>query len=83
MSFSRSLFASMLITVLGAIILHTVAASNAGKLTPADLAANRDAAISAFRWLFWLTTGCFMITLIAFLRMEERPLLNSNEGRMG
>ncbi len=83
MSFSRSLFASMLITLLGVIILHTVAAPGGSKLTPADLAANRDAAISAFRWLFWITNGCFVITLIAFLRMEEKPLLNSNEGRMG
>jgi hypothetical protein len=83
MSFSRSLFASMLITALGAIILHTVAASHGGRIAATDLAANREAAIAAFRWLFWLTTGCFVITLIAFLRMEERPLQSSNEGRMG
>ncbi len=83
MSFSRSLFASMLITALGAIILHTVAGVNGGQVTTTDLAGNREAAISAFRWLFWMTTGCFVITLMAFLKMEERPLLNSNEGRMG
>lgn len=83
MSFCRSLVASMLITALGAIILHTVAASHGGRIAATDLAANREAAIAAFRWLFWLTTGCFVITLIAFLRMEERPLQSSNEGRMG
>lgn len=81
MSFSRSLFASILITALGAVILHTVAAANSGRVTAADLAANREAAVEAFRWLFWITTGCFVVTLIAFLRMEEKPLLNSNEGR--
>ncbi len=83
MSFCRSLVASILITGLGAIILHTVAGANGGRVTATDLAGNREAAIAAFRWLFWITTGCFVITLIAFLKMEERPLLNSNEGRMG
>lgn len=83
MSFCRSLFASILITALGAIILHTVAASNGGHIAVSDLASNREAAIAAFRWLFLMTTFCFVITLIAFLWMEERPLLNSNEGRMG
>ncbi len=83
MSFSRSLFASMLITTLGAIILHTVAMPDSSRLTAAELAANREAAVNAFRWLFWITTGCFVITLIAFLRMEEKPLQNTNEGRMG
>jgi MFS family permease len=83
MSFCRSLVASILITGLGAIILHTVAGGNGGRVTATDLAGNREAAIAAFRWLFWITTGCFVITLIAFLKMEERPLLNSNEGRMG
>lgn len=81
MSFSRSLLASMLITALGAIILHTLAASQTGRITAADLASNRQAAVEAFRWLFWVTNSCFIVTLIAFLRMEERPLATSNEGR--
>lgn len=81
MSFSRSLLASMLITALGAVILHALAASQTGQVSAEALAANREAAVAAFRWLFWITNGCFIITLIAFLYMEERPLLTSNEGR--
>lgn len=79
MSFTRSLFASILVTGLGAIVLHTV--SGAG--VAGELAANREAAVAAFRMLFLLTAGAIMVAFIAFYMMEEKPLLSSNEGRMG
>lgn len=82
MSFTRSLFASMLIAGLGAIVLHTLGGTS-GSASAAQLAANREIATGAFRILFAITTASFMVAFIAFWRIEERPLLNSNEGRTG
>jgi hypothetical protein len=81
MSFARSLFAAVLVAALGAVVLHAVGGEvMAGAST---LAADKDAAIAAFRTLFWMTAGCFVIAFLGLLLMEERPLLTSNEARMG
>jgi EmrB/QacA subfamily drug resistance transporter len=82
MSFARSLFAAVLVAALGAVVLHAVGGEvMAGAAS--TLAADKDAAIAAFRTLFWMTAGCFVIAFLGLLLMEERPLLTSNEARMG
>lgn len=78
MSFTRSLFGSILVAALGAIVLHTV--SGAG--LAGALGADRAAAVEAFRWLFIVTAGAVTIAFVSFWMMEEKPLLSSNEGRM-
>ena len=45
------------------------------------LAANRETAIVAFRIMFIITIVCLSVALLAFARMEEKPLLATNEGR--
>lgn len=82
MSFTRSLFASMLIAGLGAIVLHKLG-GDGGQPSASALAANREVATGAFRVLFAITTASFLVAFIAFWKIEERPLLNSNEGRTG
>jgi MFS family permease len=81
MSFSRSLFASMLIAAVGAVIVNALGASGDIRSNTDALVANREAAIFAFRAMFVITIICLSAALFAFWRMEEKPLLNSNEGR--
>lgn len=84
MSFGRSLFAAVLVAGLGSVVLHALSAATAG--ADGSLIATgegRDLVLSAFRTLFWLTAGSFSVALLAFVLMEERPLLASNEGRLG
>jgi Na+/melibiose symporter-like transporter len=82
MSFTRNLFAAVLVAALGAVVLHAVGGEvMAGAAS--TLAADKDAAIAAFRTLFWMTAGCFVIAFLGLLLMEERPLLTSNDTRMG
>lgn len=75
LSFGRGLFQAVLISVLGAIVLQTVG-PGAEALT-----SGREAAIAAFRILFWLTAASFALGLVSFIMIEERPLQTSNEGR--
>lgn len=77
-TFTRSLYASMLVAALGAVILHALSGSGTAA---SDLIANREAAIVAFRLMFVITTAGLCVALFAFWRMEEKPLLSSNEGR--
>ncbi len=81
MSFGRSLFASMLIAGLGAVILHAIGGSGDARTSASQLVANREAAVVAFRIMFIITIACLCVALFAFWRMEEKPLLTSNEGR--
>ncbi len=81
MSFSRSLVASMLIAAVGAVIVNALGSSGDVRADASALMANREAAIFAFRIMFVITIACLGLALFAFWRMEEKPLLNSNEGR--
>ncbi len=81
MAFGRSLFAAVLVAGLGAVVLHSLGGLGPGAVILAGV--EREVAVSAFRTLFWLTTASFSVALLAFVLMEERPLLASNEGRMG
>ena len=77
LAFGRGLAQAVLIAILGAIVLQTVG-PGAQALT-----VGRDAAIGAFRILFWLTTASFALGLLSFMLIEEKPLQTSNEGRKG
>lgn len=81
MSFGRSLFASMLVAGMGAVILHAIGTSGDARTSASALVANREAAVVAFRIMFAITIACLCVALYAFWRMEEKPLLTSNEGR--
>ena len=81
MSFGRSLFASMLVAGLGAVILHALGGSGDARASAGALVANREAAVVAFRIMFLITIACLCTALFAFWRMEEKPLLTTNEGR--
>ncbi|MDH7797893.1 MULTISPECIES: MFS transporter [unclassified Beijerinckia] len=82
MSFARSLFAAVLVAALGAIVLHAVGTDTLTGAA-ATLEANRDGATAAFRTLFWVTAGSLVIAFLGLLLMEERPLLTSNDARVG
>jgi hypothetical protein len=76
MNFSRNLFATILIALLGAIVLGTTAAIEAaspgqfgGTLSPAA-----EQAAAAFSRAFFTVAGCLVISLAALARIEERPL---------
>ena len=77
LAFGRGLSCAVLITVLGAVVLQTVGPGAQA------LGASREAAVGAFRILFWLTTASFALGLLSFLLIEEKPLHESNEERRG
>ncbi|MBI3435398.1 MAG: MFS transporter [Proteobacteria bacterium] len=83
MNFFRALVATFLVAGFGAILLAGIGVAperglGGGRMTAA-LAAGVDLA-GVFRWIF--AAGAFMLvlSLIALMRMEERPLRGSGEG---
>jgi MFS family permease len=77
LAFGRGLCGAVLVTIFGAVVLQ--AAAPGAAVDPAS----REAALGAFRVLFWLTTGAFALGLLSFILIEEKPLHTSNEGRRG
>ncbi len=71
MTFTRNLYATMLIAVFGAIVL---AGSTAGALIGADDSSATASAAAAFSRVFWVAAGSLTVALTALLLMEERPL---------
>jgi EmrB/QacA subfamily drug resistance transporter len=76
MNFSRNLFTTMLIALLGAMVLGnttTIEAAGPGQfggvLSPAA-----EAAAAAFTRVFFTVTACLAITFTALVFLEERPL---------
>ena len=79
MNFSRNLFATMLIALLGSLILGTTAAIEpagpgqfGGALSPAA-----EAAAAAFGPAFFVVATCLAIAFAALVLVEERPLRES------
>jgi len=77
LAFGRGLFAAVLISALGALILPVIGAGGA------IIGAGGEGVVAGFRMLFWLTAGSFALGLISFILIEEKPLQTSNEGRRG
>ena len=59
----------------------TLGSGGDARASASVLAANRDTAVFAFRIMFAITIACLSLALLAFWRMEEKPLQTSNEGR--
>jgi len=79
MNFSRNLFATILIALLGAIVLATTTAIEpaspgefGGALSPAA-----EQAAAAFSRVFFTVAACLAISFAALVRIEERPLRGS------
>jgi EmrB/QacA subfamily drug resistance transporter len=76
MNFSRNLFSTILVALLGALILTATSSLGAGGggrfggALPPDAAA----AAQAFRRMFFAVATCLSISFIALVMIEERPL---------
>jgi hypothetical protein len=76
LAFSRNLFATMLVALLGVIVLavtSSLAPGEAGAFGGALAPATVEAA-QAFRRVFLVAAGCFVIAFAALLLIEEKPL---------
>ena len=77
-NFSRSLLATMLIAVFGAIVAAGTTVGGTGEPTPGALGATlaHDAALAAhaFQRVFFLVAGTLTVALIAIVLLEEKPL---------
>jgi MFS family permease len=76
MSFSRNLFATMLVALLGVIVLAVTSSlepGGAGELGGA-LPAGAAEAAQAFSRVFFTIAACLAIAFVAILLMEEKPL---------
>jgi EmrB/QacA subfamily drug resistance transporter len=76
MNFSRNLFTTMLVALLGVIVLAVTSAIEpggagqfGGPLTPAA-----TEAAHAFSRVFFTVTGCFAISFVCMILIEEKPL---------
>jgi hypothetical protein len=83
MNFFRGLTAAFIVAVMGALLLATlgVAPERGGRGTAMTATANAvgfDLA-HAFRGVFALGVVCLIASLIALIRMEERPLRGRSE----
>jgi predicted MFS family arabinose efflux permease len=76
LAFSRNLFATMLVALLGVIVLavtSSLAPGEAGAFGGTLPQASAEAA-QAFRRVFLVAAGCFVIAFVALALIEERPL---------
>jgi hypothetical protein len=84
MNFFRGLTAAFIVAAMGAIVLVTLGVSperrggGASVVTATAKAAGVDLAY-AFRGVFALGVLCLIASLIALIRMEERPLRGRSE----
>ena len=79
MNFSRNLFATILIALLGAIVVGatgTIEPASPGEFGGALSPAAEQAAV-AFSRAFFIVAACLAISLMALARLEERPLRGS------
>ena len=80
MSFSRNLFSTILIALLGALVVAATSAlapSADGELGRA-LSADAATAAEAFRRVFFMIAACLSVALIAVVMIEQRPLRSDN-----
>jgi MFS family permease len=82
MNFTRNLLATILVATFGAIVAGSVAA--AGSAAGGALGGLLDqAAVEAFRRVFFGVVATLAIALIAVVLMEEKPLQTGHEGERG
>ena len=75
MNFSRNLFSTILIAILGALVLAVTSSlgPGAGELRGA-LPPGSAAAVDAFRRVFFTVAICLSISLVAVVMIQQRPL---------
>jgi hypothetical protein len=85
MNFFRGLTAAFIVAVMGAIVLAALGVSyqRGGATTVVTQSANAFATnpAHAFRGIFALSVLCLTASLVALIRMEERPLRGRSEER--
>jgi hypothetical protein len=77
MNFSRNLFSTILIAILGALVLAATSSSfgpPAGGELSGALATGSAEAVAAFRRAFLAVALCLSISFIAVVMIEQRPL---------
>lgn len=82
MNFSRNLFSTIIVAILGALVLavtSSLGAGAGGELSAAGLARSGDA-VEAFRRVFFAVAACLSIALVAVIMMEQRPLRTDDPG---
>jgi hypothetical protein len=83
MNFSRNLFSTIMIAILGAIVLTVTSAltpAGGGGLSGALPSASAEA-VEAFRRLFFAVAACLGIALVAVIMIEQRPLQTDEPDR--
>ena len=75
MNFSRNLFSTILIAILGALVLAATSSLGPGaRRTRRHAAAGQRRSRRAFRRVFFAVAACLCISFIAVVMMEQRPL---------
>jgi MFS family permease len=83
MNFSRNLFSTIMIAILGAIVLAITSAlgpAGGGGLSGGLPAGSADA-VEAFRRVFYAVAACLGIALVAVIMIEQRPLQTDEPDR--
>jgi MFS family permease len=76
MNFFRGLTAAFIVAIMGAIVLTAPGVSPAagGRISAVTPNASGGDLANVFRWVFAFGVVCLLVSLIALIRMEERPL---------
>jgi MFS family permease len=76
MNFSRNLFSTILIAILGALVLAATSSlgSGAGGALTGALPPGSAEAVEAFRRVFFTVAVCLSISFVAVVMIEQRPL---------
>lgn len=82
MNFSRNLFSTILIAILGALVLTAAAsiAPGSGRELADGLPPGSAAAAAAFQRVFYAVAACLTIALVAVVMIEQRPLRTETPG---
>jgi predicted MFS family arabinose efflux permease len=80
MNFSRNLFSTILISILGALVLAATSSLTPGTGRELALPPGSAAAVDAFRRVFYTVAACLTIALVALVMIEQRPLRTDTPG---
>jgi MFS family permease len=84
MNFSRNLFSTIMIAILGALVLtvtSSLAPAPSGALS-GTLPPGSAEAVEAFRRVFFAVAACLSIALVAVILIEQRPLRTEDPDRV-
>jgi hypothetical protein len=83
MNFSRNLFSTIMVAILGALVLAVTSSlgPGAGSGLSGALPTGSADAVEAFRRMFFAVAACLSIALVAVIMMEQRPLRTDDPDR--